>query len=111
TLQWISFDAARAGSVDLLRRHAVFAGLSTGAGYLAARHESERAPGRTVLFIAADTGHRYVDTVYARHREAKALTDLAPREVADQRQLALPWSRMHWNRAPAPAGALRPGRR
>ncbi|WP_229906879.1 hypothetical protein [Streptomyces vinaceus] len=28
-------DAAPAGSVDLLRRHAVFAGLSTGAGYLA----------------------------------------------------------------------------
>ncbi|MFB7052196.1 pyridoxal-phosphate dependent enzyme [Streptomyces vinaceus] len=104
TLHWISFDAALAGSVDLLRRHAVFAGLSTGAGYLAARHERERAPERTVLFIAADTGHRYVDTVYARHREAKALTDLAPREVADQRQLALPWSRMRWNRAPAPAG-------
>ncbi|MGW6408680.1 pyridoxal-phosphate dependent enzyme [Streptomyces vinaceus] len=111
TLHWISFDAALAGSVDLLRRHAVFAGLSTGAGYLAARHERERAPERTVLFIAADTGHRYVDTVYARHREAKALTDLAPREVEDQRQLALPWSRMHWNRAPAPAGPLRPGRR
>ncbi|MFB7979220.1 pyridoxal-phosphate dependent enzyme [Streptomyces vinaceus] len=111
TLHWISFDAALAGSVDLLRRHAVFAGLSTGACYLAARHERERAPERTVLFIAADTGHRYVDTVYARHREAKALTDLAPREVADQRQLALPWSRMHWNRAPAPAGPPRPGRR
>ncbi|ROQ99833.1 cysteine synthase A [Streptomyces sp. 2132.2] len=107
TLHWISFDAALAGSVDLLRRHAVFAGLSTGAGYLAARHERERAPGRTVVFIAADTGHRYVDTVYARHREAAALADLAPREVRDQRQLALPWSRMHWNRAPAPAGRRR----
>ncbi|MFF0214285.1 pyridoxal-phosphate dependent enzyme [Streptomyces vinaceus] len=104
TLHWISFDAALAGSVDLLRRHAVFAGLSTGAGYLAARHERERAPERTVLFIAADTGHRYVDTVYARHREAAALADLAPQEVEDQRRLALPWSRMNWNRAPAPTG-------
>lgn len=101
TLHWISFDAALAGSVDLLRRHAVFAGLSTGAGYLAARHERDRAPERTVLFIAADTGHRYVDTVYARHREAAPIADLAPREVADQSQLALPWSRMHWNRARA----------
>lgn len=70
TLHWVSFEAALAGSVDLLRRHAVFAGLSTGAGYLAARHERERSPHRTVLFIAPDTGHRYVDTVYARHREA-----------------------------------------
>ncbi|MFE5709799.1 pyridoxal-phosphate dependent enzyme [Streptomyces sp. NPDC056501] len=101
TLHWISFDAALAGSVDLLRRHAVFAGLSTGAGYLAARHEHERSPGRTVLFIAADTGHRYVDTVYARHREAAPIADLAPRDVTDRTQLTLPWSRMRWNRARA----------
>ncbi len=105
TLHWISFDAALAGSVDLLGRHAVFAGLSAGAGYLAARHERERAPERTVLFIAADTGHRYVDTVYARHREAAPIADLAPREVSDQSELALPWSRMRWNRAPAAAPA------
>ncbi|MFI8343289.1 pyridoxal-phosphate dependent enzyme [Streptomyces sp. NPDC085639] len=99
TLHWISFDAALAGSVDLLRRHAVFAGLSTGAGYLAARWERSRAPRRTVLFIAADTGHRYVDTVYARHREAVALDSLAPHPVTDRAELALPWSRMRWNRA------------
>ncbi|MFZ3467779.1 pyridoxal-phosphate dependent enzyme [Streptomyces sp. 4.24] len=101
TVHWISFDAALAGSVDLLRRHAVFAGLSTGAGYLAARWERDRSPGRTVLFVAADTGHRYVDTVYARHAEAAALDSLAPRSVACQAELALPWSRMRWNRAPA----------
>ncbi|MGW2204775.1 pyridoxal-phosphate dependent enzyme [Streptomyces sp. NPDC001774] len=103
TLHWISFDAALAGSVDLLRRHAVFAGLSTGGAYLAARHERERAPGRTVLFVAADTGHRYVDTVFARHAGAAPLSALAPREVRDQSELALPWSRMRWNRTPAPA--------
>ncbi len=109
TLHWISFDAALAGSVDLLRRHAVFAGLSTGAGYLAARHERSRSPHRTVLFIAADTGHRYVDTVYARHREAAAVDSLVPRTVTSQAELALPWSRMHWNRSPAhPTGLIRP---
>ncbi|WP_407841646.1 pyridoxal-phosphate dependent enzyme [Streptomyces sp. DSM 116496] len=100
TLHWVSFEAALAGSVDLLRRHAVFAGLSTGAGYLAARHERERSPHRTVLFIAPDTGHRYVDTVYARHREAAPIATLAPREVTDRSELALPWARMRWNRAP-----------
>ncbi|MFJ2823321.1 pyridoxal-phosphate dependent enzyme [Streptomyces toxytricini] len=113
TVHWISFEAARAGSVDLLRRHAVFAGLSAGAGYLAARHERDRAPRRTVLFVAADTGHRYVDTVYAGHREALPVSALAPREVADRGELALPWSRMAWNRAPAPGEARvpRPGGR
>ncbi|MFD8948210.1 pyridoxal-phosphate dependent enzyme [Streptomyces xanthophaeus] len=105
TLHWISFDAALAGSVDLLRRHAVFAGLSTGAGYLAARWERDRAPGRTVVFIAADTGHRYVDTVYARHREAGRIEDLAPQAVSGQAELALPWSRMQWDRSPGPGSA------
>ncbi|MCX5231105.1 pyridoxal-phosphate dependent enzyme [Streptomyces sp. NBC_00233] len=102
TLHWISFDAALSGAVDLLRRHAVFAGLSTGAAYLAARHEHDRAPERTVLFIAPDTGHRYTDTVYTRHREAAPLAHLAPRDIADQTELALPWSRMPWNRTPSP---------
>ncbi|MGW6945737.1 pyridoxal-phosphate dependent enzyme [Streptomyces xanthophaeus] len=105
TLHWISFDAALAGSVDLLRRHAVFAGLSTGAGYLAARWERDRAPGRTVVFIAADTGHRYVDTVYARHREAGRIEDLVPQAVSAQAELALPWSRMQWDRSPGPGSA------
>ncbi|WP_405714449.1 pyridoxal-phosphate dependent enzyme [Streptomyces xanthophaeus] len=105
TLHWISFDAALAGSVDLLRRHAVFAGLSTGAGYLAARWERGRAPGRTVVFIAADTGHRYVDTVYARHREAGRIEDLVPQAVSGQAELALPWSRMQWDRSPGPGPA------
>ncbi|WP_055604219.1 pyridoxal-phosphate dependent enzyme [Streptomyces aureus] len=102
TLHWISFDAALSGAVDLLRRHAVFAGLSTGAAYLAARHEHDRDPERTVLFIAPDTGHRYTDTVYTRHREATPLAHLAPRDIADQTELALPWSRMPWNRTPTP---------
>ncbi|MFE5546388.1 pyridoxal-phosphate dependent enzyme [Streptomyces sp. NPDC056534] len=106
TLHWISFDAALSGAVDLLRRHAVFAGLSTGAAYLAARHEHDRAPERTVLFIAPDTGHRYIDSVYARHREATPLARLAPRDVADQAELALPWSRMPWNRTSAPPLAV-----
>ncbi|MEU9148756.1 pyridoxal-phosphate dependent enzyme [Streptomyces sp. NPDC048349] len=105
-LHWISFDAARAGSIDLLRRHGLFAGLSTGAGYLAARWERDRAPGRTVLFTAPDTGHRYVDTVYARRGRPARLADLAPHAVAAPSELALPWSRMPWNRAPSPV----PGR-
>jgi cysteine synthase len=105
TVHWIAFDAALAGSVDLLRRHAVFAGLSTGAAYLTARWERGRDPHRSVLFIAADTGHRYVDSVFARHHEAARVEDLAPRAVSTLDHLALPWSRMSWERAAAPATA------
>ncbi|MEU6388117.1 pyridoxal-phosphate dependent enzyme [Streptomyces sp. NPDC046939] len=105
-LHWLSFDAALTGSVDLLRRHAVFAGLSTGAAYLAARWERREDPGRTAVFIAADTGHRYVDTVFARHQEASRIEDLAPRQVRGTDELALPWSRMRWDGSPAPEEAV-----
>ncbi|MFH8986994.1 pyridoxal-phosphate dependent enzyme [Streptomyces sp. NPDC017940] len=105
TVHWLSFRTALTGSVELLRRHAVFAGLSTGASYAAARWEHAREPGGTTVFIAPDTGHRYVDTVFARHREAADLDDLAPRTVSSLDDLAMPWSRMEWNGAPAPAQA------
>lgn len=50
-MHWVSFDAALAGSIDLLRKHAIFAGLSTGGAYLAARWELRREPRGPVLFI------------------------------------------------------------
>ncbi|WP_369179554.1 pyridoxal-phosphate dependent enzyme [Streptomyces mutabilis] len=106
TVHWLAFDAALAGSVDLLRRHAVFAGLSSGAAYLAARWERGEEPERTAVFIAADTGHRYVDTVFVRHAEAARVEDLAPRQVSGTAELALPWSRLNWNGSPAPGAAV-----
>ncbi|MDG9690166.1 pyridoxal-phosphate dependent enzyme [Streptomyces sp. DH17] len=106
TVHWLAFDAALAGSVDLLRRHAVFAGLSSGAAYLAARWERGEEPERTAVFIAADTGHRYVDTVFVRHAQAARVEDLAPRQVSGTDELALPWSRRNWNGSPAPGAAV-----
>lgn len=105
TVHWLSFHTALTGSVELLRRHAVFAGLSTGASYAAAHWEHARTPVGTTVFIAPDTGHRYADTVFARHREAADLDALAPRTVSSLDELALPWSRMEWNGAPAPVPA------
>lgn len=105
TIHWVGFDAALSGSVALLNRHAIFAGLSTGANYLTARWERQRAPHRTVLFVAADTGHRYVDSVFSRHEEATDIDELAPHTAHALDDLALPWSRMDWGRAPAPLAA------
>lgn len=100
-IHWVSFRMALSGSIDLLRRHAVFAGLSTGAAYLAARWEHARttAPGGTTVFIAADTGHRYVDSVFRRRTEALDIDTLRPHELTDPRAVRLPWSRAPWRRA------------
>lgn len=105
-VHWVGFDAALAGSVALLHEHAVFAGLSTGAAYLAARWEDRLTDGGKIVFIAPDTGHRYVDSAFSRHRQAPAADELRPRQVNSLDDMALPWSRMNWNRAPAPPAAI-----
>nr|WP_232328493.1 cysteine synthase family protein [Kibdelosporangium sp. MJ126-NF4]CTQ89317.1 Cysteine synthase (EC 2.5.1.47) [Kibdelosporangium sp. MJ126-NF4] len=97
-LHWVDFRHAMAGAVGLLRDHAVFAGLSTGAAYLVAGWEAARNPDRTHVVIGADTGHRYVDRVFAHHEQAPDTKSLRPREIMSLDDLAMPWSTMEWQR-------------
>lgn len=101
-VHWMDFTHACSGAVALLREHAVFAGLSTGAAYLTATYEARRHPDRLHLVIGADTGHRYVERVFARHHEAADLASLKPAEVAGPGNMTMPWSTMAWNRAEWP---------
>ncbi|CAL9341369.1 cysteine synthase family protein [Streptomyces sp. enrichment culture] len=103
TVHWLDFTHAMSGAVTLLREHAVFAGLSTGAGYLTATYEARRHPDRLHLVIGADTGHRYVERVFARHAEALNPAALKPLEVRTPEEMTMPWSRMTWQRTPCPA--------
>ncbi|MFD3732032.1 cysteine synthase family protein [Streptomyces sp. NPDC058632] len=103
TVHWLDFTHAMSGTVALLREHAVFAGLSTGAGYLAAMYEARRHPDRLHLVVGADTGHRYVERVFARHREAQDPAALKPAEVRAPEEMTMPWSRMTWQRTACPA--------
>jgi cysteine synthase A len=99
TLHWLDFRHAMAGSIGLLRDHAVFAGLSTGAAYLAATWEATRHPEQTYLLLGPDTGHRYAQTVFARHREAPDTRTLKPHQITTLAGLAPPWSVMEWRRS------------
>ncbi|UNP30015.1 pyridoxal-phosphate dependent enzyme [Lysobacter gummosus] len=98
-VHWVSFDYGLSGSVALLREHAVFAGLSTGCCYLVAQREARLHPERKVVFLAADTGHRYVEGVFAHYEQALDPRALHPTPIASLDELALPWSAMAWNRA------------
>jgi cysteine synthase A len=102
TVHWVDFRHATAGAVALLREHAVFAGLSTGAAYLAAGWEAARHPAQTYLVLGADTGHRYAQAAYARHREAPDPRALKPHQITALAGLAPPWSVMEWRRGPDP---------
>ncbi|MEU2443439.1 cysteine synthase family protein [Streptomyces althioticus] len=103
TVHWLDFTHAMSGAVALLREHAVFAGLSTGAGYLTATYEARRHPDRLHLVVGADTGHRYVERVFARHAEALEPAALKPLEVRTPEEMTMPWSRMTWQRTSCPA--------
>ncbi|MEU3630344.1 cysteine synthase family protein [Streptomyces fradiae] len=107
-LHWLDFTHAMSGTVALLRDHAVFAGLSTGAGYLAATHEARRHPDRLHLVVGADTGHRYVERVFARHTEALDPAALKPVEVSAPEEMSMPWSTMAWRRAARPSTTSEP---
>ncbi|MFC4589890.1 pyridoxal-phosphate dependent enzyme [Sphaerisporangium corydalis] len=104
-VHWLTFQYAMAGTIGLMRSHAVFAGLSTGAAYLAAAWEARRHPGRTHLIVGADTGHRYVEKVFARHRDALEPATLKPAEIGSLNDLAPPWSTMPWARRHHPERA------
>ncbi|MDQ3403595.1 MAG: pyridoxal-phosphate dependent enzyme [Actinomycetota bacterium] len=98
SLHWLDYRHAMAGTVALLREHAVFAGLSTGAAHLVGGWEAARVPDRTHVLIGADTGHRYTERVFSRHREALDPADLTPVEIDSLVDLAPPWSTMPWQR-------------
>lgn len=100
-IHWVSFEYGLAGSIALLREHAIFAGLSSGCCHLVASREAAMRPDRTILFIAPDTGHRYAEGVFAKHQEARDMYTLAPKYISTTGELALPWSAMAWNRRAA----------
>ncbi|MGW5974335.1 pyridoxal-phosphate dependent enzyme [Streptomyces sp. NPDC055186] len=95
-IHWVGFGSALSGAVGLLRASGVFAGLSSGAAYLATRWERRRDDSRTYVFIAADTGHRYVENAYARHVEAQDVDSLKPHEITSLDELRHPWSTTCW---------------
>ncbi|MCP9943909.1 pyridoxal-phosphate dependent enzyme [Streptomyces somaliensis] len=96
-IHWVNFDHALSGAVELLRASGVFAGLSAGAAYLAAHWERRRDTSRTHVFIAADTGHRYVDNAYSKHAEARDVDTLKPHEVTSLEEVRHPWSTASWS--------------
>ncbi|MCE6995278.1 cysteine synthase family protein [Saccharothrix sp. S26] len=97
-IHWLDFQHAMAATIGLMRDHAVFAGLSTGAAHLVATWEAARHPDRTHVVIGADTGHRYTERVFTRHREALDPATLAPVEIGSLDQLTPPWSAIDWAR-------------
>ncbi|AUG78801.1 Cysteine synthase [Kitasatospora sp. MMS16-BH015] len=111
-IHWMDFTYARSGCIELLREHCVFAGLSSGAAYVVARWHAQRRAQSTehpVVFIAPDTGHRYLNEVFAGPAPVVERDEQQyPRRVTTPGELGLPWCVTDWqqHRAgfPCPGG-------
>lgn len=98
SINWLSFDICLGGTIELMKKYAIFSGLSSGGSYCVGKRESRLSPDIPCLIIAPDTGHRYVETVYSRHEEAKNIDLYEPKIISASSELSLPWSRYQWNR-------------
>ena len=93
-VHWVSYDVARAGTLDLLGSSGVFAGLSSGAGQAAARWEcAHSTDDRATLQIFPDTGHRYASALST--YDGPPLRCYSPTCIESTAGLRLPWSRSH----------------
>lgn len=98
SINWLSFAVCLSGVIELMKKHAIFAGLSSGGSYCIAKREARLNLTVPCLIIAPDTGHRYIDTVYTRYKKSLPLDSLAPKIIHHASELALPWSRFEWRR-------------
>lgn len=97
TIDWISFNYCLVGTIELMKKYAIFAGLSSGASYCVGKYEMRINPDRPCLIIAPDTGHRYLNSVFAKHNIAQSVDNLNPKIINNAIELAIPWCRCHWD--------------
>ena len=64
-VHWVTAAEAYLASRVLHRETSLFCGGTSGAAWLVARYIAAIYPDKSVLFICADDGNRYIDTVYS----------------------------------------------
>jgi cysteine synthase len=100
-VHWVSAQDVYPRTRELHSRFGLFLGPTSGAAYHVARWLNH--PGKTVVFLAPDEGHRYMDTVYNnRWIIENGFGQIAPSDApclvtrpADAQE---PWARIEWNR-------------
>lgn len=101
-IHWVTGNDAFYYTQKLHREKALFCGPTTGANYQVADWLSDQYPHELFVFISADTGHRYQETVYnqdwlKKNNLLESVTP-CPTEVQHPREVGETWSRFQWNR-------------
>jgi cysteine synthase len=101
-VHWVGASDAFFHTKKLHSEAALFCGPTTGATYQVAQWVAEKNPNEMVVFISADTGYRYQDTVYSDNwlnkHDLLFPVDHEPIEVSDPSEVNTHWSYFKWKR-------------
>ena len=94
-IHWVGASDAFFNTKKLHAENSLYCGPTTGATYQVAQWIAEKNPDEMVVFISADTGNRYQETVY----NSKWLPiDKEPIEVEHPSQVKSSWSYFKWKK-------------
>lgn len=102
-VHWVSVEEAYTMTRILHRTTGLYRGGTSGACWMVARHWAEQNPGKRVLCLFPDDGHRYSNSIYnddEMHANGHWLANLPghPREVSTPECAGPRWSFMRWRR-------------
>jgi cysteine synthase len=101
-VHWVSAAEAFAATRHVHRKHAIYAGGTSGAAYLVASWWARRHPDQSVVALFPDEGHRYQTTIYSDSwlRSNSLWQDTLPNEprlISHPVAAGPGWSRLLWN--------------
>lgn len=102
-IHWLTAECAYKATRELYSQKALFCGPTTGAAYHVAKWLAANEKDKVVVFIAPDSGYRYVNTVYNNNwlktNNMNLNLDLSQPQLVSTPKLAMePWSYLDWNR-------------
>lgn len=103
SVHWVTNEVAGYWTQRLHQRFSLYCGPTTGATFAAAHWLAARNPQKTVVFIGADEGYRYQDSLYKEALarapfEAMLDLDMEPYHAENLDAVREPWSTFTWGR-------------
>ena len=107
-VHWVCAEQAFLATHELHTQHSVFGGPTSGAAYMVAKHIAKQNRDRTVVFIGADDGERYLSTIFSHQWLAEngiVLKEVVPAQapsvvtsLSQVEKSTSPWSSFAWDR-------------
>lgn len=102
-VHWLSAECAFKATRILHKTTGLFCGPTTGAAYHVAKWYAQTYPDESVVFIAPDSGHRYVQTVYNDTWLKEQKLDLSKdfsqgHKISRLAEAQEDWAYFNWNR-------------